>query len=278
MFAYTMTHLLQKNYTNPSLSLDVCPIYNNYMLYYMLYIIPFVVIMYITVYVLYLTLQFKKHPCIISIEGNIGSGKSTLLANLKIKFKNVIFLCEPVEDWEFVTNENGKTILKLFYEDPTANAFAFQMLAFVSRLKLLRETVQNNPDAIIITERCLYTDKMVFAKMLFDSGHIKIEHYKIYLQWFDAFASDFHIQKIIYVKTDPETCHKRILQRSRDGENIPKEYLNKCDTYHEDMINIHKNNYTDLLVLDGNIDIYKNTYELNEWVNKIHSFIHNIHI
>ena len=40
---------------------------------------------------------------IISIDGNIGSGKSTLMGNLKSYFSNntnVVFLKEPVDEWE----------------------------------------------------------------------------------------------------------------------------------------------------------------------------------
>jgi deoxyadenosine/deoxycytidine kinase len=223
--------------------------------------------------------MLKQAPCIISIEGNIGSGKSTLLANLQEKFKNIIFLREPVDEWDLIKDANGKTMLEIYYEDPKAHAFAFQMMAFISRLKLLKETVKQNPNAIIVTERCLYTDKMVFAKMSFDLGNIKTEHHQIYLQWFNEFVDDFPVEKIIYVKTNPEICHERILKRLREGEdNIPMEYLTKCDEYHDTMIEIQKEFFVDVLVLDGNTDIFENTNELNEWVNKIDSFIHNIHI
>lgn len=227
------------------------------------------------------TFIVKPDPCIISIEGNIGSGKSTLLANLQEKFKNknIIFLREPVDEWELIKDAYGKTMLEIYYEDPKTNAFAFQMMAFISRLKLLKETVKQNPNAIIVTERCLYTDKMVFAKMSFDLGNIKTEHHQIYLQWFDEFVDDFPLEKIIYVKTNPEICYERILKRLREGEdNIPMEYLKKCDAYHDDMIETQKDFFVDVLVLDGDTDIFENTNELNEWVTKIYSFIHNIHI
>ena len=57
---------------------------------------------------------------ILSIEGNIGSGKSTLLENLRKYYENndaVVFLKEPVDEWEKITDENGETILKKFYGD-----------------------------------------------------------------------------------------------------------------------------------------------------------------
>jgi deoxyadenosine/deoxycytidine kinase len=222
----------------------------------------------------------KQNIQIISIEGNIGSGKSTLLANLQKKYENnsnIIFLREPVDDWETITDINGTTMLKLFYADQKTHSFAFQMMAFISRLKLLKETIENNPNSIIVTERCLYTDRMVFAKMLFDAGDITLENYKIYLKWFETFATDYPIHKTIYVKTTPEICHKRILKRSRDGEgNIPLEYLEKCSNYHEEMMNLKNPNCLckKQMILNGNVDIYESKDELNNWIQKVHSFIY----
>jgi thymidine kinase len=221
---------------------------------------------------------------IISIEGNIGSGKSTLLANLEKAFennKNIVFLKEPVDDWESITDENGTSMLKLFYADTKTHAFAFQMMAYISRLSVMMDAVKKHPGAIIITERCLHTDNQVFAKMLFDSGNIKIENYKIYIKWFDTFASEFPIKKVIYVNTSPETCYDRIIKRSRDGENtIMIEYLTTCHKYHEDMLN--KNNAEcmclDQLVLNGNIDIYDNSEELLNWIKQVNTFIYSAQI
>mgnify|MGYP001478495061 CR=1 FL=1 len=46
---------------------------------------------------------------------------------------------------------------------------------------------------------------------------------------------------IIYLKTDPETAHERIIQRNRLGENIDINYINKCHNYHEYWLNNIKN-------------------------------------
>lgn len=231
---------------------------------------------------------------IVSIEGNIGSGKSTLLSNLKNYFKNnssIIFLKEPVDEWSNIKDENGITILEKFYADQEKYSFSFQMMAYISRLKLLKDTIKqlqlkhslrddknNNEKYIIITERSLYTDKMVFAKMLYDSGKIEDVNYQIYLNWFDAFVDEFPINKIIYVKTNPEICHQRIATRHRDGENnIPLEYLVSCTNYHENMLD--KNSIDcvckEQLILDGNHNIYENENILNEWLLYITVFIMN---
>ena len=50
--------------------------------------------------------------------------------------------------------------------------------------------IRNNPNAIIICERSVFTDKEVFAKMLYDDGKIEEVNYQIYLKWFDEFIND----------------------------------------------------------------------------------------
>ena len=230
----------------------------------------------------------NKNYQIVSIEGNIGSGKSTLLQYLKTYYAtpkneetNIIFLKEPVDDWEKIKDENGTTMLEKFYSNQEKYSFPFQMMAYISRLKVLRDTVmsiqkQPNKKYIIITERSLYTDKMVFAKMLHDTMKIEYINYQIYLNWFDTFSNDFPIDKIIYVKTNPEICHSRIIKRSRTGEsNIPLEYLESCNLYHNNMLDqnletcvCHKQ-----LILNGNIDIYENEFQLDSWIKEINKFL-----
>ena len=201
---------------------------------------------------------------ILTIEGNIGGGKSTLLEALKKKYENnpiILFLDEPVKDWESIKDENNITMLEKFYSNQEKYSFPFQMLAYISRLALLKSAMKNT-DKVIITERSLFTDKFVFAKMLHDMGKIEDVNYQIYCKWFDTFSEDYFIHKCIYVKTTPETCHERIFKRSRSGENcIPLDYLIQCDKYHDEMIpNIQPmfaNPDDDIIVLNGNIDIYQ---------------------
>jgi len=230
-------------------------------------------------------------PVIYSIEGNIGSGKSTLLANLRSHFENqtktpeetktprkIIFVKEPVDEWESIKDANGITMLEKFYNDQDKYSFPFQMMAYISRLALLKEAIKNNPepDAIIISERCLYTDKYVFAKMLYDSGKIEDVCYQIYNKWFHTFASELPIEGVIYVKTNPDICNKRIILRSRNGESsIPLSYLENCHTYHNNMITVLQDKTTNskFLELNGNVDIFENKDQINQWILEIERFI-----
>jgi len=216
---------------------------------------------------------------IYTIEGNIGSGKSTLLEFLKneliVSDQKIIFMKEPVDEWEEIKDSTGNTMLQKFYENQEKYSFPFQMMAYISRLKLLKETVEQNQNAIIISERSLYTDKYVFAKMLYETNKIEDVNYQIYCKWFDTFVKDYPITGIIYVKTEPNICHDRVAKRSRVGESsIPLDYLVSCDKYHDDMLDIEKQVMSkNQLVLDGNVDIFYSKDKLDEWIINVNKFI-----
>ena len=213
----------------------------------------------------------------ISIDGNIGSGKSTILEFLKEYFKNnkkIIFLDEPVNEWNNIRDENNVTILEKFYKNQKKYSFAFQMMAFISRLSILKDAIEKNKDEkdiIIITERSLNTDRYIFAKMLYDQGKMEKIEYDIYLKWFDSFSKNSVIQKIIYMKTYPKICFDRVNKRNRIGEsNISIEYLIDCNKYHEEMMEKIKDN---ILVIDSNIDTVINPNINTVWIEKINQFI-----
>ena len=223
-----------------------------------------------------LTTDFKKPPLIISIEGNIGSGKSTLLKHLKEfynpeKCKNlsICFLDEPVELWNTIKDSNGVTILEKYYDNIEKYAFAFQMMAYISRLSLFRKALQCNYD-VIITERSIYTDFNVFAQMLYDDKKIEEIEFVIYKKWFDEFIDELPKINYIYIKTDPDIAHQRVLKRSRQGETIPLEYLEKCHAYHEKWLKTVDSNKR---VFDANCDITNDTEMLNNWLDRINYFI-----
>jgi len=224
-------------------------------------------------------MSFPANFTIVSIEGNIGSGKTTLMSNLREQYKNneqVIFLKEPVDEWANIVDSNGITILEKFYANQERYSFPFQMMAYVSRLNVLKQALKSldpTKKYTIITERSLNTDRYVFAKMLYNSGKMEDVCYQIYLNWFNSFSDEFPVHKIIYVKVDPEICHGRISKRSRDGEDkISLDYLESCHRSHEDMLN-NNNNETEKLVFDGNVDIHKNANTLQDWLYEINYFI-----
>jgi deoxyadenosine/deoxycytidine kinase len=211
---------------------------------------------------------------IYSVEGNIGSGKSTLLQKLKEYYSDnelIVFLQEPVDDWNDIVDINGKNILSKYYSDQSRYAFSFQMLAFITRLKQISDVIEHykNTSAIIITERCIYTDREIFAKMLFDSKKIEYIEYTIYLKWFDYFIKDIKINGIIYLRTFPEECMNRIKQRNREGENIEIEYLyNLHDYHHQWLISGARNINNNILLLDGEYSFEYSRKQIDNFVLK----------
>ena len=217
----------------------------------------------------------SKTTKIISIDGNIGSGKSTFVEMLKNHYSilenqkslNICFLEEPVEQWGKIKDENNKSIIECFYANPDKYAFSFQMMAYISRLSLLKKAYNEDYD-IIFTERCLLTDKNVFCKMLYDDKKINEIDYQIYNKWFDEFIDIFPKIDYIYIKTTPETANLRIIKRKRSGEIIPLEYLQKCSDYHDTWLKDENK-----LVIDGNIDLQTNSDILKEWLENVDQFI-----
>jgi len=203
-----------------------------------------------------------------SIEGNIGSGKSTIIRALKKEFDvisniPVVFVDEPVTQWESIKNEEGKNMIELFYGNQARYGFSFQMMAYISRLALLQEAIRENPKAIIITERSLLTDYNIFAKLLYENKSMLKEEYEIYQRWFHSFQ-DIKIDGFIYVYTDVEVAFERCQHRARPGETINQEYLKQCHQKHEEWMN------GKLLRINNNIT------DQEEAIWAIHDYIQDI--
>jgi deoxyadenosine/deoxycytidine kinase len=229
---------------------------------------------------------------IISIDGNIGSGKSTILKHLRdhlIGNRNYVFVDEPVKECSKIEHD-GITILEKFYGNTEKYSFSFQMMAYITRLNMLKTAVKENPNAIIITERCLYTDKFVFAKMLYDQKQINPYEYQIYNKWFDEFISDLPEHKFFFIKSDPIKSKERINKRKRVGEdNISIDYLKSCEKYHLDMYNKHSQNTIKIIDIES-YNLESETYNLliNEIIslmdkhlkkyNVISNYLHNFKV
>jgi deoxycitidine kinase/deoxyguanosine kinase len=183
---------------------------------------------------------------ILSIEGNIGAGKSTLLDQLKSRdygSKKVIFMQEPVDQWSTICNESGDTILSCFYQDPSKYAFAFQVMAFTSRLAAFKRLVKENPDCeLIVCERSLEADRNIFAQMMRDQGSMEPMVYQVYEMLYETTASEFPVSNIVYLDASPDTCLQRIAKRGRAGElSIGLDYLETCKAYYDAWLSKREN-------------------------------------
>jgi deoxyadenosine/deoxycytidine kinase len=229
-------------------------------------------------------------PIIVSIDGNIGSGKSKTLEEYKkyiesrggdASTKKIVFIQEPVNDWMTIKDAAGTNILENLYKDTKKYAFRFQMMAYISRLALLRRAVRDSGADVIITERSVNTDRNVFAKMLYDVGDIEHDEYVIYNNWFNEFTTDVPVDGVVYVRASPDTCIDRIAIRARPGETIQRDYIERCHQYHEDWIvggggdsnSVNQADTSAKLYLEANQDVMNNPELLQNRFTQIDEFI-----
>ena len=144
-------------------------------------------------------------------------------------------------------------------------AFQFQMMAYISRLSSFRKALEKDYD-IIISERSIFTDKNVFAQMLYDFKKMNNTEFIIYSKWFNEFTDIIENIKTVYIKTSPEICFNRVLKRDRPGENISLQYLKDCHYYHDKWLNepgkIEEGN---VLVIDGNEETNTSVFIENKY-------------
>jgi len=188
-------------------------------------------------------------PIIISIDGNIGAGKSTFLNQLKKKYPNWHFVDEPVDTWTKFVNEEGESLLEVFYKDRKRWSYTFQNCAFLTRVRAITKAIKDwkndcltNPSEVVnnvfITERSVATDFNVFAKMLHEDGSLNKMEWDMYRNWYHFLFTDCRIAGIIYITCSPNKCVERISIRNRQGEEgIPIEYLKQLHKAHEDWVN-----------------------------------------
>jgi deoxyguanosine kinase len=206
----------------------------------------------------------SEQPILVSIEGNIGSGKSTLLKRLRELEPSWTFVDEPVDSWLTIRNEKGESLLEVFYKDIKRWAYTFQNAAVLSRGQMVKKAVEEwkskytsmirelaeyhirkhkenvsaeeplIPSHIILMERCVETDRNVFAKMLKADGKMDGIEWILYEKWYDFITEMVpKINAFIWVDTEAETCSQRIKTRAREGEDdIPLEYLRSLQKVH----------------------------------------------
>ncbi len=170
------------------------------------------------IYYIFILIIIFFHPLIFK-------GKSTLLSKLKNRHNDWVFIDEPVDTWTKMKNDEGKSLLEVFYNDKKRWSYTFQNCALLSRFNNIENTIKNNmilqnkyhitnqqnsdqqlhsnahnnnhhnnhhnnpeikKDKIVyVTERCLDTDHEVFAKMLFADGFLDRLEYDLYQQWYN---------------------------------------------------------------------------------------------
>lgn len=209
---------------------------------------------------------------IISLEGNIGAGKTSLLKQIEdLTFsKNHVVAYEPVDNWmNLRAKEGDKSLFELYYDDKKRFGFAFQIHALQTRFEHIMKLVRDNPEKIIICERCPLTDCEIFAKMLHDQGIISPIEFKVYEALYSFIDSTIkaHIMGILYLCVSPEVCVQRICKRNRTGEDhIDFAYLRSLHQQHETWLHYNEKRCP-VCTIDGNGHESWDTDKIIDFVN-----------
>lgn len=178
----------------------------------------------------------SKKIILVSLEGNIGSGKSTLLRQLKEAEPSWVFVDEPVDSWMSIKNSDGENLLEAFYKDKKRWSYTFQNAAVLTRGMMIKEAVEKAGDTptVIVMERCIETDRQVFATMLEEDGLLNGIEWELYNRWYSFLSGMLPpMDAYIWVDVPPEVCAQRIVKRNRHGEEgIPLSYLKELDKAH----------------------------------------------
>jgi deoxyadenosine/deoxycytidine kinase len=177
---------------------------------------------------------------IISIEGNVGSTKSTLLERIQQRCiqennKHIHIIPESLDIWNKI-KEGDKNILQLFYDDKKKYAMSFQILTFLTMTYNMMGEIQRlgKKDTVII-ERSPISNIAIFAQMLYDDKIIGEVEWSVLKYMANGLMMP--VDKIVYLRSNPEECLERVQRRAREGEeNISLSYLERVHKQHEDWL------------------------------------------
>jgi deoxyadenosine/deoxycytidine kinase len=177
---------------------------------------------------------------IIFIEGNVAAGKTTALNHIRHR-TSALVIEEPVRVWQNVpAKPESLNLLGHFYQDLKKYGFCFQTYAFLSRMKLLLEAFQTNPNtSTIICERSIFTDREVFLESLTDAGLVtsmeQATYHALWDFWISLMRPYFQGIKVrfLYLNCPPEKALEHVVQRARQEEKeINIDYLTSLDQRH----------------------------------------------
>ena len=160
----------------------------------------------------------------IAIAGNIGVGKSALTALLSQRLGWTPFY-EAVDDNPYLPD---------FYQDMHAWSFHSQVFFLARRLKHHRQILDCPQSAI--QDRSVYEDAEIFARNLYEQGHMAPRDYQTYRELYEAMILFLPPPDlIVYLRASVPTLLKRIRLRGRSYEQaIDRAYLEQLNVLYEE--------------------------------------------
>jgi deoxyadenosine/deoxycytidine kinase len=148
-------------------------------------------------------------------------------------------------------------MLQLYYSDPRANGFAFQMFVLLSRIRQQLEALRDGRGTVL-TERCMESDFELFGKPMRESGLMDDAQWTTYCEWsrtMRCLLAPGRPVGVVYLRVSPSKSVERIRSRQRGGEEkIDVSYIEMLHRAHEEWIGRLRADAVPVLVLDGDQD------------------------
>ncbi|HSH04094.1 MAG TPA: deoxynucleoside kinase [Anaerolineae bacterium] len=202
-------------------------------------------------------------PYFIIVAGNIGVGKSTLVELLtqKLGWQPVY---EAVADNPYLAD---------FYDDMPRWSFHSQIY-FLSRRLQQHHALRQRPTPVI-QDRSLYEDAEIFARNLYQQGHMRPRDWDTYYDLYQTMTTMLPTPDlVVYLRADVTTLQRRIGQRGRTYEKkIPDTYLQQLNNLYDDWI--ERFNLSPTLTVDTNpLDYVQHSQHLERIWGKIEERLH----
>ncbi len=163
----------------------------------------------------------------IGVAGNIGVGKTTFTK----------MLAERLDLKSYFESVIDNPYLADFYGDMHRWSFHLQIYFLHHRFRTHSE--MSNYDGGVVQDRTIYEDVEIFARNLYEMGHMTERDWENYRNLFGIMTSFLRKPDlIIYLKASTDTLLSRIRGRDRDFERtIDPEYLHRLNIAYDQWIN-----------------------------------------
>ncbi len=194
----------------------------------------------------------KDNP-FVGIAGNIGVGKTTFTEVIAKKY-----------NWdEYYESVIDNPYLSDFYGD--MKRWSFNLQIYFLQHRFAGQLEISNKNKGVIQDRTIYEDVQIFAKNLYEMGHMSKRDWETYQNLFKNMVQFLEPPNvIIYLKASTDTLISRIKNRNRDFEkNIDVEYLHQLNSCYNNWSKNEKE--LNIITIDtDNFNIFKDREKLRD--------------
>jgi len=123
-------------------------------------------------------------------------------------------------------------------------------------------------------ERSIFSGRYCFIENLHRSGVMQPAEYSVITEWFKWITNnlDVNVDLIVYLRTDPDVVHRRILNRARQEEKtVPLSYIEDLHKIHEDWLHYQTTHAVPapVIEIDANVELPEMLQQISQVKDQI---------